>query len=194
MPGPLRNVRHERFVQALFEGQTVVDAFVAAGYVRDTGNAVRLSKSPKVVERLRELQTEIAKETKVTVESICAELDEANKVAKERGQASAMVSVSALRAKLAGLMVDKVEVGAPGAFDKCETTEQVVDELLTYSVSPHVVVPERDRRALIAMHERHYAEVQEFLAGLNAKPINAQSAYSQRRAEIERIGNGKGRS
>jgi DNA-binding phage protein len=103
MAGPLRNVRHERFVQALFEGQTVVDAFMAAGYVRDTGNAVGLSKSPKVVERLRELQTEIAKETKVTVESICRELDEANAVAKERGQASAMVSASALRAKLAGL-------------------------------------------------------------------------------------------
>jgi len=149
-------------VQLLLHGETAIDAHEKAGYARDDGNAARLAKNPKVAARVRELQTEIAKETKVTVESICRELDEANAVAKERGQASAMVSASALRAKLAGLMVERVEVGAPGAFDKCMTTEEVIRELLTYSLSPHVVVHERERRALVEMHERRYVEVQEF--------------------------------
>ena len=50
---------------------------------------------------LAELQTAVAKNSAITIELICAELDEANAVAKERGQAAAMVSASALRAKLA---------------------------------------------------------------------------------------------
>lgn len=32
--GPLRNIRHERFAQLLAEGQTQVEAYVAAGYKR----------------------------------------------------------------------------------------------------------------------------------------------------------------
>ena len=40
-------------------------------------------------------------------------------MAKERGQAAALVSARALKAKLAGLMVErqKIEVGGPGAYD-----------------------------------------------------------------------------
>ena len=85
---PLRNVRHEKFCQALLEGRSATAAYAQAGYVRDEGNAARLRVNPRIEERLAELQGEIAKETKVTVESICRELDEANQVAKERGQAS----------------------------------------------------------------------------------------------------------
>jgi hypothetical protein len=64
------------------------------------------------------------------VQSICKELDAAIGVAKQKGQAQAMVSAATLRAKLAGLMVEKVEVGNPGDYDDCETTAQVVDRML----------------------------------------------------------------
>lgn len=188
MAGPLRNVRHEKFCQALLEGKSATAAYEEAGYVRDDGNANRLRSSPKVQERLAELQAEVAKDTKVTVESICRELDEANKVAKERGQASAMVSASALRAKLAGLMVERVEVGQPGSFDKCTTPEEVVDELLSYELHPCIEVHERDRRTLVEMYLKHFAEVDEFIAGLKAKPIKAEHAYSERQAELDRPG------
>ena len=171
MTGPLRNTRHERFCQLVLQGESAIDAHVKAGYARDDGNATRLAKNPKVMERVRELQTEVAKETKVTVESICKELDEANAVAKERGQASAMVSASALRAKLAGLMVDKVEVGAPGAFDKCETIEAVVDELLRYDLDQWHPATEADRKGLIALYRRHFSEVEEFVASIRARPV-----------------------
>jgi hypothetical protein len=171
MTGPLRKVRHERFVQALFEGQDATAAYAAAGFSKDDGNATRLRNRPAVQERLAELQAEVAKDTKVTVESICRELDEANAVAKAKGQAAAMVSASALRAKLAGLMVDKVEVGAPRAFDKCDSIEAVVDELLRYGLDQWHPATEADRKGLIALNERHFQEVDEFVASIRARPV-----------------------
>jgi hypothetical protein len=118
---PLSNPRHERFVQALFEGESADAAYERAGFKANRGNASRLKANESILKRLAELQAITAKNSAITIESICAELDEANAVAKERGQAAAMVSASALRAKLAGLMVEKVEVGNPGSFDKCDT-------------------------------------------------------------------------
>lgn len=192
---PLRNVRHEKFCQALLEGRSATAAYAQAGYVRDEGNAARLRVNPRIEERLAELQGEIAKETKVTVESICRELDEANQVAKERGQASAMVSASALRAKLAGLMVDKVEVGPAGAFDKCESIEAIADEMLTYDLNPaYEVATDRDRQELIDMLKRNLAAVAEFIAGIKARPVPSEYVYKARRAEVRRLGNGKARA
>jgi phage terminase small subunit len=39
MAGPLRNVRHERFVQALFEGQNATEAYATAGFVKPIFNS-----------------------------------------------------------------------------------------------------------------------------------------------------------
>ena len=103
---PLSNPRHERFVQALFEGESADAAYERAGFKANRGNASRLKANESILKRLAELQAITAKNSAITIESICAELDEANAVAKERGQAAAMVSASALRAKLAGLSVD----------------------------------------------------------------------------------------
>jgi phage terminase small subunit len=72
MTGPLRNVRHERFVQALFEGQDATAAYAAAGFSKDDGNATRLRNRPAVQERLAELQAEVAKDTKVTSRAFAA--------------------------------------------------------------------------------------------------------------------------
>jgi phage terminase small subunit len=190
MVGPLRNHRHEAFCQFLMQGESVIDAHARAGFARSDANSSRLKSRPKVAARLAELQAEVAKENKVTVESICKELDEANAVAKAKGQAAAMVSASALRAKLAGLMVDKVEVGPAGAFDKCDTVEAVVDEVLRFQ-DPFHPATKADRKGLIALYERHMAEVSEFLASIKARPINPEVAHKARYAELKRIGNGK---
>jgi hypothetical protein len=181
------------FCQFLLQGETAIDAHEKAGYARDDGNATRLAKNPKVMERVRELQTEVAKETKVTVESICRELDEANAVAKERGQASAMVSASALRAKLAGLMVEKVEIGPAGAFGKCESVEEVADEMLQYQLPPHASVTAQDRQGLIDLLNEHATVVEEYIAAIKARPINPEYIYKARRTELARLGNGKAR-
>ena len=192
---PLRNPRWERFVQALFEGKSATDAYEQAGYKPDRKNAARLTTNDGVRARLMELQTAVAKNSAITIESICAELDAANAVAKERGQAAAMVSASALRAKLAGLMVEKVEVGGPGSFDRCETPEQVVDLLLDGPGGPveqFRPVTEEDRKALTKLMLAHNAEVREFIAGIKARPIVAVRVDSpEARRRMELIGNGR---
>ena len=182
---PLSNPRHERFVQALFEGKSATDAYEQAGYKPDRKNAARLTTNDGVRARLTDLQTAVAKNNVITIESICAELDEANAVAKERGQAAAMVSASALRAKLAGLMVERVEVGGPGSFDKCDTPEQVADALLDGWNSPveqFRPVTDADRQELAQLLLRHNAEVQDFLASIKARPIAAVRVHDPQEA------------
>jgi hypothetical protein len=182
---PLSNPRHERFVQALFEGKSATDAYEQAGYKPDRKNAARLTTNDGVRARLTELQTAVAKNSAITIESICAELDAANAVAKERGQAAAMVSASALRAKLAGLMVERVEVGGPGSFDKCDTPEQVADALLDGWNSPveqFRPVTDADRQELAQLLLRHNAEVQDFLASIKARPIAAVRVHDPQEA------------
>src|SRR5512143_3631600 len=121
---PLRNTRHEAFVQYLLQGESATDAHEAAGYTRDDGNATRLAKNPKVMQRLAELQAQIAGENKVTVASLLNELEEARKRADSLDQLSAVVKAISEKAKISGLMApQKLEVGAPGDFSQCETVE-----------------------------------------------------------------------
>jgi phage terminase small subunit len=172
--GILTNPRHELFAQELAKGKSADEAFVTAGYSKNRGNASRLKANESVLMRLSELQAQAARSTAITVESICAELDEANAVAKERGQASAMVSASALRAKLAGLLVEKVEVGNPGSFDKCESMEAIADEMIAQLIEGFYPVDEQDREGLIGLLTRQAGEVQEYIAAIKARPITAE--------------------
>ena len=97
--------------------------------------ASRLNANESIQARVAELQQQTAASSRITIESICAELAEATAVAKSKGQAQAMVSASALRAKLAGLMVDKVEVGNPGDFDGLNSTREIADKVLERLIS-----------------------------------------------------------
>jgi hypothetical protein len=124
-------------------------------------------------------------------------LDEANAVAKAKGQAAAMVSASALRAKLAGLMVEKVEVSV-GSFNDCETPEQIVDKALAEECRFYPVTDD-DRRGLQAILERHVQERDEFIASIKARPIvgshplTAQARRTNERARQADLGNSKWR-
>jgi phage terminase small subunit len=188
-------VKHERFVQLLLQGESITDAHERAGFARSDANSSRLKSHPKVAERLAELQGEIAGENKITVASLLDELEDARKRADSLDMLSAVVKAISEKAKIAGLMApQKLEIGAPGSFEKCETPEQVVDELLTYELHPCIEVHERDRRTLVEMYLKHFAEVEEFIAGLKARPVNVVSPYSQRHIELQRSGNGKSRS
>src|SRR5262245_3735621 len=177
---PLRNARHERFCLALSEGRSITESYTLAGYKENRGNACRLNADESVQARLAELQGEAAANAKVTVQSICRELDEANAVAKAKGQAAAMVSAATLRAKLAGLMVDKVEVGNPGDFDNCLTTAAIVDRVLERLIEQFVPIDERDRQGLIDLYERHLQETEEYIAALKARPIIAERVDARR--------------
>ena len=178
--GILANPRHERFVQALFEGETADAAYAKAGYKPNDGNCIRLKGNERVKARLAFLQAQAAKSAKITIESICEELSEATAVAKSKGQAQAMVSASALRAKLAGLMIERTEVGAPGSFDNLCSIPSIADKVLEELIEKFKPIDERDREALIAMYQRHIEEAQELIDGINARPITAERVDPRR--------------
>jgi hypothetical protein len=170
----LENQRHELFAQELAKGKSASEAYVLAGYRPSRKNASRLRTNEDVVARLAELQAVTARSAKITIESICRELDEANAVAKEKGQAAAMVSASALRAKLAGLMVEKVEVGGPGDFDECDTFGAIADKMIAELAEGFYPLDTTDKEGLAELLERQAHEVQEYLAAAKARPITAE--------------------
>jgi len=110
----LDNPRHELFAQKIAKGRTQREAYRSAGYITKSdgatdANASRLLSNAKVANRIRELQTEVAKSIDVTVISLIAETERARGLAESKDQASAMVSAITLKARLAGLLVDKTE-------------------------------------------------------------------------------------
>lgn len=64
--------------------------------------------------------------TRVTVESITAELDEAAALAKRVEQPSAAIQAIATKAKLHGLLIDRKETGQPGEFQAAKTADEVL--------------------------------------------------------------------
>jgi phage terminase small subunit len=90
---------------------------------------LRRSKIGAMVEKLRE---EHAKKHEITVDSLCAELDEMLAIARAEKQASAGIAAILGKAKICGLLVEKVEskvqsfvVETPAV---CETTSQWLRE------------------------------------------------------------------
>ena len=108
--GILKNPRHERFVQALFEGQSADEAYVTAGYSENRGNASRLKANESIQTRLSELQATAAKSAEVTVESLLTELEAAREQAQTKAQYSAAVRATMSKAQLSGLLIEKREV------------------------------------------------------------------------------------
>jgi len=134
----LKNIKHENFCQQLVRGLalgwTAGAAYSRAGY-RAEGraaevNASRLLKNAAVRARLTELQGTTAKRTLITVESLCAELEEARIGASSAEQYAAAVQAITTKARITGKLIDKVEVGGPGEFSRCSSPAEVVDMLI----------------------------------------------------------------
>jgi len=135
----LKNLKHENFAQAMVRGAAVgwspADAYQAAGYKPSSRHAAevcasRLLSLVEVRDRIAELQAAGARKAVVTVETLLAELEAARAAATSAEQFSAATAAIVAKAKLTGLMRDRVEVGGPGAFDRCGTPTEVVDQLL----------------------------------------------------------------
>ncbi len=171
---PLRNPRHEKFAQCLFQGMSANRAYAEAGYSPHDGNCIRLRGNERIKERLAYLQGEASKSAKVTIESINRELDEAIAVAKGKHQAQAMVSASSMKAKLAGLLIERTEVGTPGSFDNLCSIPSIADKVLEELTEKFKPIDERDRQALIAMYQRHVEEARELIDSISARPITAE--------------------
>lgn len=133
MPGPLKNARHERFAQELAKGKSQVDAYKAAGFKPHTSAAARLFANVSITERVAELSSRAAEKAVVTVADIAAQLDEDREFARGLKQASAAVSASMGKAKVLGLVVNRL-AGPDGGpipvhFDMTRLTDKELEEL-----------------------------------------------------------------
>jgi hypothetical protein len=106
----LKNPKHERFAQEIAKGETQVEAYAKAGYAPNRSHAARLVANGSIAKRVAEIQNKAAERTVVTVESILRDLEEDRAFARENGSASAAVTATMGKAKIAGLIIDKAEV------------------------------------------------------------------------------------
>lgn len=77
MPGPLSNLRHEKFALELASGAPLLDSYLAAGYRPGYSarfNASRLRNTPKLRQRVEELQAEAAKDSIVSIQWVVQKL------------------------------------------------------------------------------------------------------------------------
>ena len=67
-------------------------------------------------------------------------------------------------------MVERVEVGQPGDFDKCESSLDVATKLLELECR-FIHVDDADRQGLATLMDRRTADIREFLNSIKARPI-----------------------
>lgn len=107
-------VKQENFCQGVAKGLTYSDAYRqaynASKMKMETINrkAVELMSNGKVAARVEELKRRALQRYDLTVDDIVEELEDARKIARKLGQSSAMVSASMGKAKLFGMIVDKL--------------------------------------------------------------------------------------
>lgn len=70
----LPNSRHERFAQELAKGRTADDAYAAAGFKPDRGNASRLTANDSIKARVTEILARGAERAAITEEMVLREL------------------------------------------------------------------------------------------------------------------------
>ena len=83
---------------------------------------------------------------------------------------------ASMKAKLAGLLIERTEVGAPGSFDNLCSIPSIADQVLEVLIEKFKPIDERIREALIAMYTRHIEEAQELIDAINARPITAETS------------------
>ena len=121
----LRNSRHENFAQELAAGKSAAEAYERAGYVKNSGNCIRLKGNERVSARVAEIQYGGAARAEVSVASLLAELETARLLALKLGQPSAAVAATMGKAKMLGFIIDRREVGDAGAFDDLTDDELI---------------------------------------------------------------------
>ena len=189
----LRNTRHEKFALELAAGKSATEAYVLAGYRSSRRNASRLRTSEGVIGRVKELQAASANHAVISVATICAELDAAIQIAIQGKQAAAMVAASTLRAKLAGLLTDRVEIRQADPFASCESMEEIAD---TIAREGGVELSAEELVAFTKLVTEWHDAMKHFLASCKAQPVQPAMSQSQqldherKRLGLRRIGNG----
>lgn len=112
MPESRVTERKRLFVENVCQGMSNTDAARAAGYSERSAKRVAtklVNHDTFVVAELKRRRAELAERTGVTVEAMTARLDQDWEFARETGNATAAVRASELKAKLHGLLVDRID-------------------------------------------------------------------------------------
>lgn len=142
----------------------------------------------RVQARLRELQAEIAKENVVSVGSLLAELEAARQKATSLDQLSAVVRSIEAKAKISGLLTQKIEVtnGGGNVFDDCESTADVADAIAR---SGGVELNPEELLAFTTIIAEWHDQMRQFLASCKAKVVQpAMSEIQRLNHERKRLG------
>jgi hypothetical protein len=191
MPGPLPNVKQEKFVQALFEGHSATESYTLAGYRPHQGNSSRLRWFDMVQTRLTELQSEAAKASEVTVQSLLNELEEARTKATNLDQLSAAVRATEVKARVSGLMVSRVEQKIDLNIESYEAANSVDAAALLFAkhFADDVLLSDAEHAQLAEMVKEACQRMSDFVKACRVKPMIA--GHSQRQIELRRLTNGK---
>jgi hypothetical protein len=185
---PLRNTRRERFCLALAEGKSATDAYTEAGYKPCRKNAARLTTNDDIQCRVAEIQTAAAKKTEVTIESLLSELEEARHKASTLDQMSAAVKAIGEKARISGLLVQRVEVSNNAERFRGDLTNEVAEAVL-YDCFTHLypyqhLIQSEDVQAAVAAFKRLRIELKDIVATIeNRHPTRQGDGYY---AELER--------
>ncbi|MBH1851922.1 terminase small subunit [Stenotrophomonas maltophilia] len=124
--------KQQRFVQEYLQDHNGTQAAIRTGYSAKTAKqqGSRLLADPRIQAAVRAGQKKVAKKAEVTVDSLMAELEQARKLALKEGQASAAVTATMGKGKLAGLLVEKHKhSGAIGTYDLKNLSDDDLDRL-----------------------------------------------------------------
>ncbi len=105
----LTNPKHEIYAQELAKGKTADEAYALAGYKKSRKNASRLKANEDILDRITQLRHGASKRAEVTIASLMQEASDIQAAAMEAKQLSAASQALTIKAKLAGLWVDKAE-------------------------------------------------------------------------------------
>ena len=139
-----------------------------------------------IKQRLAELQNEAAEQSVVTVESLLSELEHARKRADSLDQLAASVKAISEKAKISGLLTQKIEVGSPGSFEPVRSPAELAEEILQDRLNFYHDVREEDYEGLALCIEDGARRIHEFLAVIKARPPLPSNGRSQRLIEEHR--------
>jgi hypothetical protein len=156
----LKLPRREQFAQNVAKspktGSSLAECYVKAGYAARNHSAEQLGsqllKNIEVRNRVDEILRPAVAKTRVTVESLIAELETTIGDARAAKQHTVVVNALGLSAKLVGLLRDRVEVGGVGEFDAYDTVEDVVRAFMADRTPTEALAVLDELRAAIEQH------------------------------------------
>ena len=163
---PLKNPRRELFCQRIAtspkNGLSQGQCYEASGFKTNGRSAdacaARLLTEANVQNRISELLEPAVRKTRATVDTLAAQFDAVFDGAMGSAQFGPAGNAAGLKAKLLGFMRERLEVGGVGEFDQCQSTDQVIETLLSRHESPAEALEELDElREMVASYAASHA-------------------------------------